>query len=39
MNKPETISLYQFFQQFPDEESARLYFENKRWKGTPHCGH
>ena len=41
MNKPETISLYQFFKQFPDEESARLYFEAKRWnagKYCPHCG-
>jgi len=41
MSKPETISLYQFFAKFPDEESARLYFENKRWAGEtvcPHCG-
>ncbi len=39
MCKPETISFYQFFQQFPDEESARLFFENKRWGDTPYCGH
>lgn len=39
MSKPETISLYEFFQQFPDENSARLYFENKRWAGSPKCGH
>lgn len=41
MDKPETISLYQFFKQFPDENSARLYFENNRWgdtKACPHCG-
>ena len=41
MSKPETISLYEFFQKFPKEESARLYFENKRWSGEticPHCG-
>lgn len=41
MSKPETISLYEFFQKFPNEESARLYFENKRWSGEtvcPHCG-
>lgn len=41
MCKPETISFYQFFQQFPNEESARLFFENKRWgneKYCPHCG-
>lgn len=39
MSKPETISLYEFFQQFPTEETARLYFEGKRWKGTISCGH
>ncbi len=39
MCKPETISFYQFFQQFPDEESARLFFEGKRWGDTPYCGH
>lgn len=41
MSKPETISLYDFFAKFPNEESARLYFENKRWSGEtvcPHCG-
>ncbi len=40
-DKPETVSLYQFFQRFPDEEAARLYFENNRWAGEvscPHCG-
>ncbi len=39
MDKPETISLYEFFKLFPDEETARLYFENKRWKGEAYCGH
>lgn len=39
MDKPETISFYQFFQQFPTEESARIYFETKRWNGTPVCAH
>ena len=39
MSKPETISLYEFFQQFPNEETARLYFEGKRWGDTPYCGH
>tara|TARA_X000001316_G_C920707_1_gene34912 strand:- start:332 stop:1261 length:930 start_codon:yes stop_codon:yes gene_type:complete len=41
MSKPETISLYEFFQQFPDEEAARLFFEQKRWPNgveCPHCG-
>jgi transposase-like protein len=40
-DKPETVSLYQFFQQFPDEEAARGYFEQNRWAGEvscPHCG-
>jgi len=41
MDKPETISLYEFFAKFPNEEAARLYFEEKRWgvtKCCPHCG-
>lgn len=39
MPKPETTSLYQFFTLIPDEEAARLYFEDKRWGGIPTCGH
>lgn len=38
-DKPETISLYQFFEKFPNEEAARQYFENNRWGGEAHCGH
>lgn len=41
MEKPETLSLYDFFKKFPDEESARLYFEGRRWssgKYCPRCG-
>ena len=41
MSKPETISLYEFFAKFPNEDSARVYFETKRWSGKtvcPHCG-
>lgn len=38
-DKPETISLYQFFQRFPNEESARQYFERNRWGGEVHCPH
>lgn len=41
MEKPETVSLYQFFQRFPNEEAARVYFERNRWNGEiacPHCG-
>lgn len=40
-HKPETVSLYQFFQRFPGEEAARQYFEHNRWAGEvscPHCG-
>ncbi|MCJ8355219.1 IS1595 family transposase [Novacetimonas hansenii] len=40
-DKPETISLYQFFQRFPDEKAARRHFENSRWGGEvscPYCG-
>lgn len=40
-DKPETVSLYQFFQRFPDEAAARTYFETNRWNGEvscPHCG-
>jgi transposase-like protein len=39
--KPETVSLYQYFQRFPDEAAARTYFETNRWNGEvscPHCG-
>ena len=40
MPKPaETTSLYEFFELIPNEESARIYFENKRWGGTPTCHH
>ena len=39
MSKPEVISLYKLFERFPDEESARLYFEEKRWAGKTTCGH
>ena len=40
--KKEKISFYKFFKKFPDEQSARLYFEKERWSGMgrycPHCG-
>lgn len=39
--KPEVLSLYDFFKKFPDEQSARVFFETKRWsngKCCPHCG-
>ena len=37
--KPETLSLYDFFQQFPDEASAVAFFEHRRWGGEPYCPH
>ncbi|OYX96291.1 MAG: IS1595 family transposase, partial [Novosphingobium sp. 35-62-5] len=40
-DKPKTVSLYQFFERFPNEEAARQYFERNRWNGEvscPHCG-
>lgn len=40
-NKIKYTSLYEFFSKFPNEESARKYFELKRWNGhvcCPHCG-
>jgi len=38
-DKPETLSTFEFFNRFPDEESARQYFERNRWNGEAHCGH
>jgi transposase-like protein len=35
----DTISLYDFFKKFPDEESARVHFEGKRWKSGVSCAH
>ena len=38
------VSFYQFFKQFPDEDSARRYFEEQKWgkdgkkRYCPHCG-
>jgi transposase-like protein len=39
MSKPETLSTFQFFQKFPDEEAARKFFEARRWADGPVCGH
>ena len=40
--RTQKVSFYKFFKQFPDEVSARKYFENERWRKTgrycPHCG-
>jgi transposase-like protein len=37
MEKPETLSLYQMFKRFPDEEAARKFFETKRWGNSVSC--
>lgn len=39
MQKPETLSTFEFFRKFPDEEAARKFFEGRRWGGEPVCGH
>ncbi len=33
----ETLSLWQFFQRFPDEAAAVAYVERKRWPDGTHC--
>lgn len=37
--KPDTLSTFEFFAKFPDEEAARKFFEAKRWSNEPVCGH
>lgn len=32
-----TLSLYTFLEKYPDEEAARQYFEERRWKGNKAC--
>lgn len=39
MSSPETLSTFEFFQKFPNEEAARKYFEQRRWGNQPVCGH
>lgn len=40
--KREKLSVYKFWQMFPDEEAAEKFFENERWgesgRSCPHCG-
>lgn len=41
MNDHTTISTFQLFQMFPDQESARKYLEGRMWPNgvrCPHCG-
>ena len=37
--KPETLSTFEFFRKFPDEDAARKFFEVERWSNEPVCGH
>ena len=40
MNDGITISSFEFFQRFPNQEQARVYLEKQRWNGDvvcPHC--
>ena len=41
MDDKVTISTFELFQRYPDAESARVYFEQRRWHGNvvcPLCG-
>ena len=33
----DTISVFELFETFPTEESARVWFENQRWNSKPVC--
>src|SRR5689334_3021224 len=37
MNDHVTISTFQLFQMFPDEETARLYLESRLWPNGVRC--
>ncbi len=37
--KKLTISIYEFFEIFPDDETANDWFADKRWNGSPKCLH
>ena len=37
MSNTETVSLHQFFQQIPNEEAAKIFFETKRWNDKKSC--
>lgn len=39
MDNPHTLSTFEFFKRFPDEEAARSFFEVRRWGEAPVCGH
>jgi Transposase zinc-ribbon domain len=35
----DTLSTFEFFQKFPNEEAARDFFEKRRWDDEVNCGH
>ena len=35
----EHMSIYEFMERFPTEESAAKYFERQFWNGKPVCPH
>lgn len=37
MNDNVTISTFQLFQMFPDQEAARVYLESRLWPDGPRC--
>lgn len=37
MSSRSTISTLELFSLYPDEEAARIYFEERRWHGEPFC--
>lgn len=37
MDDKLTISTFQLFQMFPDQEAARVYLEARRWPQGPVC--
>ena len=39
MNDHAIISTFQLFEMFPNAESARVYLEQRRWRGRPICPH
>ena len=39
MNDKVTVSTFQLFQMFPDQESARKYLEGRMWPNGVHCPH
>ncbi len=39
MAKKLTVSTYEFFERFPNQDAAREHIEERRWGGNPGCPH